>query len=178
MPTLDAARLVFVDESGCAPGQRLVYGYAPKGQRCLEAAPLRPRGRVNLVGWMTASCAEAVIVAAKMTGALFERFVAEHLVPSLEKGDLVVWDNAPIHTKAAVALVEAAGARVVALPRYSPELNAIEPLWSKLKHYLRKMRADTQEAMKAALYAAAGWITSSDMAAWIAHCGYALNAPG
>lgn len=156
----------------------MAYGYAPKGQRCVEAVPLRPRGRLNLVGWMSSSRGEAVIVAARMTGALFERFVAEHLVPSLKAGDLVVWDNAPIHTNRAVALIKAAGAHVLALPRYSPEFNAIEHLWSKLKHYVRKQRADTQAALKAALQAAAAWITSSDMAAWIAHCGYSLNALG
>ena len=62
----------------------------------------------------------------KMTGALFERFVAEHLMPSLERGDIVVWLGAKIHTPRAVELVEAARACVEALPCYSLELNAIE----------------------------------------------------
>ena len=119
MPQLEAGRLVFVDESSCAPGQRLPYGYARRGVRCAESAPLRPAGRVNLLGWMCSSCAEAVIVQGNVTGAVFDRFVAEHLVPSLEPGDIVIWDNARIHTPGAVALIEAAGARVLPLPRYS-----------------------------------------------------------
>lgn len=178
MPQLDARRLVFVDESGCAPGQRLAYGWAPRGERCYEAAPLRPKGRVNLLGWMADSCGEAVIVEAPVTGEIFERFVEESLVPSLERGDLVVWDNARIHTLRAVALVEAAGATVLPLPRYSPEFNAIEHLWSKLKHHLRKARADTAAALREALHAAMEMVTASDAAAWIRHCGYSINATG
>jgi transposase len=178
MPQLDGHRLVFVDEGGYRPGQRLAYGYAPRGQRCLETAPLRPTGRLNMLGWMAASCGEVVTVEEKVTGAIFEQFVAEHLVPSLEVGDIVVWDNARIHTSRAVALVEAAGARVLALPRYSPEFNAIEHLWSKLKHYMRKARADTVAALKKALYAAMERVTASDAAGWIRHCGYTINPTG
>lgn len=176
MPGLDGARLVFVDESGIAPGMRLGYGYAPCGQRCLEAAPLRAKGRLNLVGWMSASCGEAVIVADSVDAAIFERFVAEYLVPSLEPGDIVVWDNARIHVPGAVALVEAVGARVLALPRYSPEYNAIEMLWSKLKQYIGKMRADTEAALRDALKAAMATVTESDAVGWIRHCGYVLNS--
>ena len=178
MASLETKHLVFVDESGCAPGQRLGYGYALRGTRCAEAAPLRPRGRLNLVGWMSASCGEAVTVPSKMTGKAFEQFVAEHLVPALSPGDIVVWDNATIHTTHASELIEATGACVLALPRYSPEFNAIEFLWSKLKHYLRKRRADTREAMKDALHAAAELITPDDMVAWIKHCGYSISQLG
>lgn len=178
MPELDGDRLVFVDESGCAPGQRLGYGYAPRGERCVEAAPLRPPGRVNLLGWMAASCGESVLVEAKVTGDVFERFVEEYLVPSLEPGDIVIWDNARIHTPRSVELVEAAGAHVLPLPRYSPEFNAIEHLWSKLKHYVRKLRADTSEALREALKSAMQMITASDAAGWIQHCGYSINVTG
>lgn len=178
MPTLEGQKLVFVDESGYRPGQRLAYGYAPRGQRCVETAPLRPKGRLNMLGWMAASCGEVVTVEEKVTGAIFERFVAEHLVPSLEVGDIVIWDNAKIHTQRAVALVEAAGATVLPLPRYSPEFNAIEHLWSKVKHSIRKARADTVATLKEALYAAMETVTASDAEGWIRHCGYTINATG
>jgi transposase len=178
MARLDGHRLVFVDESGCAPGQRLAYGYAPRGERCVEAAPLRPPGRVNLLGWMAASCGESVMVAGKVTADVFERFVEEYLVPSLEPEDIVIWDNARIHTPRAVELVEAAGAHVLPLPRYSPEFNAIEHLWSKLKHYVRKLRADTPVALREALKSAMETISASDAVAWIQHCGYSVNLDG
>ena len=131
-----------------------------------------------MIGWLGASCGEVVLVEEKVTGAIFERFVEEYLVPSLEEGDIVIGDNARIHTARAVALVEARGARVLALPRYSPEFNAIEHLWSKLKHYLRKARADTLEMLKKALYEAMERVTVSDAVGWIRHCGYTINPTG
>lgn len=168
----DAARLVFVDEAGVVCGMRLAYGYAPRGKRCLENAPFRVGKRQSLIGWMAACGGELVHLGGSVTAKVFERFVGEHLVPSLEQGDLVIWDHARIHSPEAVPLVEAAGARVVPLPRYWPEYNAIELLWSKLKHYVRKLRADTKEALIAALEAAVGCLRVEDARAWIEHCGY------
>lgn len=172
MKRFDAARLVFVDESGFVCGMRLAYGYAPRGKRCVENAPFRVGKRQSLIGWMAACGGEVVPLEGSVSATVFERFVRQHLVPSLEVGDLVIWDNARIHSLEAVRLVEAAGARVVPLPRYSPEYNAIEMLWSKLKHYVRKLRADTVEALRAALEAAAAFVRADDARAWIEHCGY------
>lgn len=169
---LDAARLVFVDESGVVQGMRLAYGYAPRGERCVENAPFRVGKRQSLIGYMAAVGGEIVHFEGSVTAEIFEQFVQEHLVPSLEAGDIVIWDNARIHSEEAVRLVEAAGAQVLPLPRYSPEYNAIELLWSKLKHYVRKLCADTAEALKQALEAAAAWLRAEDARAWIEHCGY------
>jgi len=175
MKLLDAARLVFVDESGIVRGMRLAYGYAPRGARCIENAPFRVGKRRSLIGWMAANGGEIVHFEGSVTASVFEQFVRDHLVPSLEAGDIVLWDNARIHSPEAVRLVEAAGARVLPLPRYSPEYNAIELMWSKLKHYVRKLRADTAEALKAALEAAAAYLRAADARAWIEHCGYRFS---
>ena len=172
---LDARRLVFVDESGVTRGMRLAYGYARRGERCYENAPFRVGKRRSLIGWMAATGGEIVHFEGTVTASVFEYFVREHLVPCLEAGDLVIWDNARIHSDEAVRLVESAGASVVALPRYSPEYNAIEHLWSKLKHYVRKMKADTVEALKQALVAAAAYLRAADGRAWIEHCGYVFQ---
>ena len=174
MKSFDAARLVFVDESGVVRGMRLAYGYALRGERCIENAPFRVGKRTSLLGWMAATGGEIVHFEGSVTAEVFEHFVRCHLVPSLERGDIVVWDNARIHSETAVALVEEAGAHVVPLPRYSPEYNAIEHLWSKLKHYVRKLRADTAEALRAALEAAAAYLSAADSRAWIEHCGYSF----
>lgn len=172
MKLLDAARLVFVDESGIVRGMRLAYGYAPRGARCIENAPFRVGKRRSLIGWMAANGGEIVHFEGSVTASVFEQFVRDHLVPSLEAGDIVLWDNARIHSPEAVRLVEAAGARVLPLPRYSPEYNAIELMWSKLKHYVRKLRADTAEALKAALEAAAAYLRAADARAWIGGVNY------
>ena len=176
-PSVCAGRLVFVDESGVCQGMRLPYGYARRGQRCLETAPFRTGKRTNLLGWMATCGGEVVPFQGSVTKAVFERFVERVLVPVLEPGDVVLWDNARIHSERAVELVEATGARVVPLPRYSPELNPIEMMWSKVKHLIRKARADTAEVLSQALKAAVECVTAADaMAAWMRHCGYLLQS--
>ena len=175
MKHLDGRRLVFVDESGLTQGMRLAYGYARRGERCCENAPFRVGKRRSLIGWMSSEGGEIVHFEGSVTADVFTRYVGEHLVPSLEVGDIVIWDNARIHSEEAVQLVEAAGARVLALPRYSPEYNAIEHLWSKLKHYVRKMKADTVEALKQALDVATTYLRAADGRAWIEHCGYTFQ---
>ncbi len=127
---------------------------------------------MNLLGWMSSRRGSVVGVEGSVTAAVFERFVAESLAPSLEPGAVVVWDNARIHSRSAVALVEAAGARVLAQPPYSPDLNAIEMLWSKVKAGLRRTAADTWEALYAALPVAVRAVTPSDAEGWIRHSGY------
>lgn len=177
MPTVDPDRLVFVDESGLAPGGRLAYGYAPRGERCYEAAPLRPKGRVSLLGALSRAGGRILLRKGTVTAAVFEEFVQDHLVPQLEAGDIVIWDQARVHSARAEELVRGAGAEVKPQPRYSPEYNAAEPLWGKTKHYVKKARADTPLAMEEALVAAAAMITEEDVVGWIQHCGYPLNAP-
>lgn len=170
--TIPAERLVFVDESGVVRGMRAAYGYAPRGERCVEAAPFRVGKRMNLLGWMRADGGGVVGVEGSVDAAVFGRFVADTLAPSLRPGDVVIWDNARIHGPAAVALVEAAGARVLAQPPYSPDLNAIEMLWSKVKAIVRQKLADLYEELVAALDEAVSAVRASDAAGWIRHCGY------
>lgn len=177
MGTLDPARLVFVDESGVCVGERTKYGYAPRGQRCVEHAPYRKGRRTSLVGWLASTCGEVVTLAGSVTAERFERFVCESLVPCLEAGDVVVMDNARIHSQKAVAMVEAAGASVLWLPRYSPEYNAIEMMWSKVKGSIRRARADTAEALEQALVAAVEAVTCEDAEGWMRHCGYHIPSP-
>ena len=125
---IPAERLVFVDESGCAVGMRSAYGFAPVGERCVEVVPFRVGRRVNLIGWLRASGGSVRPLEGSVKAAEFEAFVAESLVPHLKAGDVVVWDNARIHSPKSIALVAAAGARVLAQPPYSPDLNVIEML--------------------------------------------------
>lgn len=170
---LDAERLVFVDESGLRRGMRSPYGYAPRGRRCAEAAPFRVGRRLGLIGWVGLRGGRVVPLEGPVDAGVFAGFVEYYLAPHLGPGDVVVWDNARIHGPAAVAAVEATGARVLAQPRYSPEVNAAEPLWAKVKGAVSRARADTAEALEAALVAAVGRVTRSDVAGWMRHCGYA-----
>ena len=98
------------------------------------------------------------------------------LAPTLEPGDVVVWDNLGAHRSQAVrAAVEVRGARLLFLPPYSPDMNPIERCWSKIKTALRAAKARTREALEAATKQALATVTESDARAWFNHCGYALN---
>lgn len=170
-----AERLVFVDESGVEIGTRSAYGFAPIGERCVEVAPFRVGRRVNLIGWMAATCGSVRAHEGSVKAPTFESFVAESLVPCLEEGDVVVWDNARIHSPLAVSLVEAVGARVLPRPPYSPDLNAIEMLWSKVKAIVRQKVADARGALLDAIGEAVSAVTASDASGWIEHCGYTFQ---
>lgn len=73
------------------------------------------------------------------------------------------------------ALIEARGAELVWQPRYSPEFNAVEELWSKVKHLVRRARADTAAALREALAAAVAALTCEDAEGWLRHAGYRIS---
>jgi transposase len=94
-------------------------------------------------------------------------------LPALRPGDIVILDNLSCHKTAEVArLVEAAGAAVRYLPAYSPDLNPIERLFSKLKAALRKAKARTVDALIAAMGEALRSIQPGDILGWFRHSGY------
>jgi len=105
--------------------------------------------------------------------ACFEAYVAGCLAPALRPGDIVVMDNPACHKTAEVArLIAAAGAEVRYLPAYSPDLNPIERLFSKLKAWLRKAKARTVGALIAAMGEGLRAVRPGDIAGWFGHSGY------
>jgi transposase len=98
------------------------------------------------------------------------------LCPTLRPGDLVIMDNLRAHKTAGIReAIEQAGAQVVYLPPYSPDLSPIEPCRSKLKTALHTTQARTQEALERAIAQALATITVADARSWFHHCGYALQ---
>lgn len=154
----------------------MAYGYAPRGERCEEHAPYRKGRRTSLIGWVGLGRGGVVAVEGSVGGDAFERFVRDHLAPRLQLGDIVVWDNHSVHKRPALReMIRARGAELVWQPRYSPEFNAAEPLWSKTKHLVRRARADTAAALSEALAAAVAALTWEDSAGWLRHCGYRVS---
>lgn len=175
---IDPARVKVVDESRVVLGQRLGYGYSARGERCYAAAPLRSKVARSLIGWLGFDGSGVVAThEGSVRGWTFRGFVRECLVPHLVPGDVVVWDNARIHGVEGVSeRVERRGARVLALPRYSPDLSPIEPCWSKVKHVVKRLRAQTAETLEAAVEAGVRSVCASDAAGWFRHCGYTLQS--
>lgn len=107
--------------------------------------------------------------------AVFHAYVREILAPSLRSGDIVVMDNlAPHKNDRTVALITAAGASVRFLPAYSPDLNPIEMMWSKVKALLRTAEARTATELQQAIASALQQVRAQDVAGWFAACGYSI----
>lgn len=173
--SLDPMHLVFIDEAGSHIGMTRDYARAPCGERALGTVP-RNRGDVTtMIGALDIRGVRAMMTVEGATDAeVFETFLERVLLRKLKTGDIVVLDNVGAHRTADVRrLIEAAGARVLYLPPYSPDLNPIELCWAKLKALLKEFGARTREALDDAIRRAMDLIDGSDALAWFGHCGYA-----
>lgn len=105
----------------------------------------------------------------------FRTYVEVILLPTLRAGDLVVMDNlSPHKSDPTLALIRRAGAQVLFLPAYSPDLNPIEKMWSKVKALLRAAEARTPAELVAAIGRALAQVTAKDALGWFVSCGYSF----
>ncbi len=174
LPSLDPKKLIFIDEAGAHRSMTSEYGWAPVGQRLHISVP-RNRGRITTMlgalGWR--GLRALMTVEGGTTKDVFLRFVSDHLVPVLRPGDVVVLDNLGAHHATGVRqAIEAAGATVLYLPPYSPELNPIELCWSKLKRLLKRRGVRARAMLEQFIHWLAEFITASDAQSWFKHCGY------
>ena len=171
---LDAEHLVFVDESGTNLAMTPRYGRAPRGERVVGSAPRNHGPNTTLVAAMSPTgITAAMTLEGAMDRAAFEVCVEHLLVPSLEPGQIVIWDNLSVHKSAtAPLLIEAAGCHVRFLPPSSPDFAPIELAFSKLKTYLRRVGARTRDALDAAITAGLGTLTAADARHWFTPGGY------
>jgi transposase len=152
-------------------------GRAPRGERLVDRTP---HGH-----WMTSSLIAALGVngvrcATVVDGAVnrdvFEAFVERVLAPELRPGDVVILDNLSSHKgEKARRLIESRGAELVFLPPYSPDLNPIEMVFSKIKQLLRSLACRTKDALWNAMQSILDRVTPSDAANCFRHCGYTLR---
>jgi transposase len=168
---------VFVDESGTHISMDRLRARAPRGQRAYGKVP-RSRGKnLTLIASMSLyGMGEAMCVKGATDSQTFEVYVEHFLAPTLQQGQVVVFDNLGAHKPRRVReLIEARGAEVLFLPSYSPDLNPIEEAFSKIKGILRKLGARTHEALLEAIANALSAITPQDAAGWFNHCGYEVE---
>jgi transposase len=105
----------------------------------------------------------------------FRAYVRQVLLPTLRPGDLVIMDNlSPHKSDPTLALITNAGAQVLFLPAYSPDLNPIEKMWSKIKSLLRTAEARTPADLIIAIGQALAKVTSQDALGWFVSCGYSF----
>jgi transposase len=172
--TLAVKRLVVVDESGSKIGMSSAYARAPRGKRAVVQEPFNKGCNYTLLAALRQTGITApFIVEGAADGAVFEVYVARVLAPTLQAGDLVIMDNVRFHkNKTVEALIHARGASILWLPAYSPDLSPIEHAFSKLKAWLRRAKALTEEALHQAIAQGLAIITEADALSWFIHCGY------
>ena len=151
-------------------------GRAPRGERVHARAP---RGRWQTTTMMSSIRLDGSTACMALEGTTdtesFRAYVQAILAPTLRPGDIVVMDNlSPHKSDPTLALIRQAGAEVLFLPAYSPDLNPIEMMWSKVKSFLRGAQARTKEQLLRAIGQALAQITPQDALNWFAHCGYSF----
>ena len=177
-PTLDPARVVFVDETWAKTNMTRTHGYAPKGDRLTDAAPHGHGHTTTFVGALRADGFIApLVVDGAVNGDMFRAYVERVLVPELRPGDVVVMDNLGSHKVDGVrAAIEAAGCRLRYLPPYSPDLNPIENAFSKLKRLLRSAAERTVGGLWNRIGQALDEFCPAECRNYFRHCGYTATA--
>ena len=174
MGAFEVSKYLFIDEMGSNLGLTRLDGRAAPGQRVHEAVPGDRGGNISTIGAIGLDgIRTGLSVPGPIDGETMLFFVEELLVPTLKRGDIVLMDNNPIHKLDEIEdAIEAAGAWVLFLPTYSPDLNPIENCWSKVKALLRSLKPRTLPDLLAALADAFASITLQDILSWFRHCGY------
>jgi transposase len=177
MARQDAADLVFLDESGVTTSLTRLYGRAPRGVRVVDHVPQGHWKMLTILGALTSRGMLATMTIEAATDAeVFGTYVSQVLVPRLQPGQIVLMDNLRAHKTAAVReAIEAAGCQLRYLPPYSPDFNPIEPAWSKLKTYLRTVKARAPGVLEDAVATGLRTISAQDAHGFFAHCGYPLQ---
>ena len=163
-----------MDESGAKTNLTRLCGRALRGQRVHASTP---PGRWQTTTMMSSIRLDGTTACMALEGTTdtesFRAYVEAVLVPTLRPGDLVVMDNlSPHKSDPTLALITQAGAQVLFLPAYSPDLNPIEKMWSKVKALLRTAEARTPADLVQAIGKALVQVTAQDALGWFVSCSH------
>jgi transposase len=172
--TVDAERVVFVDEMGTNVSLSPLYAWSRKGERALGSAPRNWGQNVTLLASITLrGLGPCLAVEGATTREVFETYLERVLAPTLGPGQMVVMDNLSAHKGGRVKkIIEGKGCELLYLPPYSPDFNPIEQAFSKVKGLLRRARARTREALIEAMGLALSAVSARDARGFFGHCGY------
>jgi transposase len=177
-PDLEPECLVFVDETWASTKMARTHGRSLRGERLRVAIPHAHWKTTTFVaGLRSTGMVAPMVLDGPINGAAFQSYVEQVLVPELQPGDTVIMDNLGSHKGPAVrAAIEAAGARLLYLPPYSPDFNPIENAFAKLKALLRKTAERSIQGLWSAIGATVGAFTPQECANYFAAAGYDTDA--
>lgn len=149
-------------------------GRSPRGARCVASAPHGHwKSTTFIAGLRHDSISAPMVIDGPMNGTAFLAYVRTLLCPTLRPGDIVIADNLSSHKVAGVRqAIEAAGAQIWYLPPYSPDLNPIEKMFSKLKALLRKAATRTVDALWSKIGEILDEFTAAECSNYFASSGY------
>jgi transposase len=172
--SVDPKRLIFIDETWAKTNMTRLHGRCAVGKRLVAKVPHGHWKTLTFVAGLRCDGIVAPCVFNRpINGASFLAWVRQFLVPTLRRGDVVVMDNLSSHKSAAVRKAIRAGALLIFLPPYSPDLNPIEQAFSKLKTLLRKENARTLPQTEAGIGKLLGCVTPLECANYFSEAGYA-----
>jgi|SRR5579859_2472725 transposase len=172
---LDPARLVFIDETSVNTQMVRLHGHGPRGVRLVDHVPLGNRKTFTFVAALRRDRMVApLLIDGAMNGEIFRAYIEQFVVPILKRNDVVAIDNLPAHNVAGIEeAINAAGATLRYLPKYSPDLNPIELPYSKFKAYLRKLAQRTLAGLNRAIRSFMHILKPRECANYYKHAGYA-----
>lgn len=171
-------QLVFIDETWTKTNMTRLYGRAPRNRRLVDAVP---HGHWHTTTFIAALRCDGLTAPGIFEGAIngnsFVAYVEQVLVPTLKKGDVVIMDNLGSHKVTGVReAIEAAGASLMFIPPYSPDMNPIEQAFAKLKALLRAKKLRTMKALWDVLGNITDCFTPGECANFLRHAGYFQSA--
>lgn len=174
---LNHSRLKFLDEAGATTVLTRLYARALGGARTTEAVPRNYAQSTSMIATLSVEgVAAPMLIEGSVDTLVFNAYCEQVLQPTLKSGDVIVLDNLTAHRASRIEEIAAhCKAEVLWLPPYSPDYSPIELMWSKVKGYLRKVKARTQIELEKAIAEALKNITVNDCLNWFRHCGYQVT---
>jgi transposase len=174
MDDIDPNDIIVIDESGADLSMTSDYARAEGGERAKAPKPHIPGSRFSIIGAIGTACVVAAMYIQEAVNTdIFEVFVRKFLIPKLGSAKYVVMDNVGFHKNSnIISLIENAGAKVVFLPPYSPDLSPIEKMWSKIKESMKRFKPRSNSAFHQALSTALDEVNEDDLNGWYEECGY------
>ena len=171
---IDPRRLVFIDETWTKTNMAPLRGWAPRGDRLKSKTPFGHWKTMTFLAALRHDRIDAPwLLDGPINGERFQVYVEHVLTPTLGAGDIVIMDNLGSHKARAVRqTIQQTGAKLIFLPKYSPDLNPIEQVFAKLKHLLRKAQARSPDAVCAAIGKLLAEFSSAECANYLANSGY------
>jgi transposase len=172
---IDPSRLVFIDETWIKTNMAPLRGWGPRSKRLLASVPY---GRWKTMTFLAALRHDRIeapwVLDGPINGEAFKTYVEKELIKTLKPGDIVVIDNLGSHKNKAIRkLIREAGAHLIFLPPYSPDLNPIEQVFAKIKHLMRRAMTRTVEAAINHLAEVLEAVSAKECANYLKNSGYA-----